>query len=108
MRARLEEAQQRSWHIVVPPTAVAEVLRGTPADAAINRLLLSSWQTFIGPRLARQAGRLLERSGLRGATADALVVAEASRHGVAIILTSDAADFEALSSDNPLIEVVAV
>jgi hypothetical protein len=108
VRSHLEVAQQLSWPVVVPPTALAEVLRGIPADASVNRLLAATWQTFLGPRLARDAGRLLARAGLRGATADAFVVAEASRHGLAIILTSDAADFEALSAGNPRVEIVPV
>ena len=97
-----------SWPIVVPPTVLAEVLHGTPADAAVFRLLPSVWLTFIGPTLARRAGALLARAGLRGATADAFVVVEAARHGIATILTSDAADFRVLSSGNPLIKIVAI
>ncbi|HEY8740320.1 MAG TPA: PIN domain-containing protein [Candidatus Dormibacteraeota bacterium] len=108
VRAWLATAQERGWPVVVPPTALAEVLRGGPGDAAIHRLLPAVWQTFIGPVLARHAGRLLARSGLRGATADAFVVAEALRHGVALILTADAGDFEALASGDPRVEIVPV
>ncbi|MDQ6748275.1 MAG: PIN domain-containing protein [Candidatus Dormibacteraeota bacterium] len=108
VRAQLRAASRLGWPIVVPPTTLAEVIRGGADDAAVHRLLPGAWQTFIGPTLARQAGSLLARSGLRGATADAFVVAEARRHGVALILTADTRDFQALAAGDPRIEIIAV
>ena len=108
VRAYLRAAHQLGWPVVVPPTALAEVLRGTAEDAKIHRLLPAVWQTFVGPVLARHAGRLLARADLRGATADAFVVAEAFRHGEATVLTSDVRDFETLSAGDPRVDIVAV
>jgi hypothetical protein len=80
--------------VVVPPIAIAEVIRGGAPDAAVNALLKTVFTSFIGAGLARRAGELLGRLPAAG-VGDALVAVEAMR-GSSVVLTSDPADLRAL------------
>jgi len=73
--AFLEVAQRRGIPLVIPPVVVTQVIRGGPGDVRANRLFEPAYLSFVGPRLARVAGRLLAESGLSDA-ADAQIVAD--------------------------------
>jgi hypothetical protein len=91
--------------IVIPAVIIAQVIRGGPRDAPLNRLLNGiriddvaippADIVPVGETLARLAGRLL---GLTSTTdvVDAIVAAEAGRSLPATILTGDLADMQRL------------
>jgi predicted nucleic acid-binding protein len=105
--AFLEVAQRRGIPLVIPPVVVTQVIRGGPGDARANRLFETAYLSFVGPRLARVAGRLLAESGLSDA-ADAQIVAEAMRLAPSAILTSDPDDIRRLTAGAPRVRVIVV
>lgn len=105
--AAIRVAQTQGADIIVPPIVVAQTIRAGPRDAPIHRLLRVVQIPFVGVRLARVAGELLGKSGLRDA-ADALVMAEALRNTPAILLTSDPDDMSQLAMGRADIRIVPV
>jgi predicted nucleic acid-binding protein len=105
--AALRVAHARGDEVIVPPVVVAQVLRGSATDAPIHRFLHVAHVTFVGLRLARIAGALLGRTGLRDA-ADALIMAEVLRGTPALLLTSDPHDMAQLAAGYPGITILAV
>jgi hypothetical protein len=120
VRAYIRNAAQQRMPILIPAVVVAQVIRGGPRDAPINRVLnavrldgIAITPATIIPvdgMLAREAGKLL---GLTRTTdvVDAVVVAEAARRLPATILTSDHPDMMRLVStlpDHARIRVVRV
>jgi hypothetical protein len=111
VRAVIRLAAQHKALVVVPTVVVAQVFRGGPTDAPINRLLkfVEKVSDATLP-IAQQAGVLL------GATrtvdvVDAIVAAEALQALPAVILTSDPGDLRALvqsDSAHPRVQVVPV
>lgn len=85
--------------IIVPAPVLAEVLRGTPRDAAVHRILKSfDADKPTSADAARTAGIFLGRSSSNAErTVDALIIATAVEHGATSIVTRDGKDFRALA-----------
>jgi predicted nucleic acid-binding protein len=85
------------WPPVVSTVVVAESVSGRPrTDAAVNPLLRTcDVEPILAEATARRAGHLRARAR-RGSAVDAIVVAIAEPGGT--VLTSDAADLEALAT----------
>jgi predicted nucleic acid-binding protein len=82
--------------LIAAPT-LAEVLRGGPMDAIVNRLVKAVGNTIAtSESIGRQAGLLLGAKTSR-ATVDALIVATVESCGATDILTTDARDIALLS-----------
>ncbi len=94
--------------VTVPAVVVAEVIRGGPADAIVNRFLKTVDEiAAVSERTARRAGALLATAG-RSDTVDALVVAEAALGGSAVVMTGDPDDLKALAEGLGNVRVVIV
>ena len=107
-RARLTEALERRAAVFIPTVVLAEVTRGSPRDASINRLVKAVEEVVPATEAtARLAGRLLGSAG-RDDTVDALVVAEAATGSPTVILTADAKDLSTLAAGLPGVRVEAV
>jgi predicted nucleic acid-binding protein len=85
--------------IIIPAPVLAEVLRGTPRDAPVHRVLrIFDAERPMSPAAARHAGSLLGATRSHPArTLDALIVATALEHGATTILTQDERDIAALA-----------
>jgi predicted nucleic acid-binding protein len=107
MKDILTAADRTGTPVRVPTAVLAEVYRGTPADAAVDRMLGRGIRPVtIGQAAARQAGGLRHRDRLNSChTVDALVIATAIRLGGGIVATGDAADLRSLARDHPNIKV---
>jgi hypothetical protein len=97
--------------VVVPTAVVAQVIRGVPGDAAINRILneVDEFVTLSLP-IARRAGALLRASGTTDVV-DAVVAVAALQAVPSVILTSAPDDLRALVMSDPAharVQVVAV
>ena len=100
-RAILTVAYEERALVRVPAPVLAEVCRGRPEDAAIERVLNGKGIGVIEltEAMARRAGALLERAGLGSAQAvDAFVVATAMAFASAVIATHDPEDLARLAS----------
>ena len=87
---------------------VAEVTRGGPRDATVNRVLkLVGSVTAVTESTARMAGRLLAAAEME-ATVDALVVAEAARGDRTAVLTGDPGDLSRLAANLPGVRIRAI
>jgi predicted nucleic acid-binding protein len=107
-RARLTEALERRAAVFIPAVVLAEVTRGSPRDASINRLVKAVEEVVPATEAtARLAGRLLGSAG-RDDAVDALVVAEAATGSPTVILTADAKDLSTLAAGLPGVRVEAV
>lgn len=86
---------------------LAEAYRGSPRDAAIDRIINKGIDVIPVDRgIARIAGHLLSHAGLDSCSAiDALLVATAIRLDGALILTSDYSDLIKLAAGHPEVEV---
>jgi len=99
--------------VVVPAVTIAEVARGGPGDAKVNRVIKASDVVAADEAMARRAGALLGRARSR-ATVDAFVAATAaaalSRLGASrcFVLSSGPGDLEALLTDKPEVQVIHV
>jgi hypothetical protein len=94
--------------LVVNAVTLTETLRGGGRDARIHLLTKNAHVDVVDTGLATEAGRLLG-SAKRSDTVDALVAITAMRlRQPTVILTSDPRDLEALTSDAPLVRIVAV
>ena len=105
--APMRIAADRGDEVVVPAVVVAQTIRGGARDAPVNRLLKAVNVSPVDLHLARSAGELLGKTGLRDAL-DALVMAEATRGGPAVVLTSDPDDMHALAQYTEFVRVVRV
>lgn len=112
-QAWLQRARELDADLVVSAVTLAELVRGRPRDAAVNRVVKAAEVMAADEQLARAAGGLLGNAG-SDATIDALVGATAlaaqARHDGArcVVLTSDPGDLGALLADRPAVHIVAV
>ena len=100
-RAILRVAYEEGALVRVPAPVLAEVCRGGPVDAPVNRVLSGRGITVVDltASSARRAGALLARAKLGSAHAvDAFVVATALEFGTAVIATGDPDDIGRLSA----------
>ena len=113
VQAWLERARELDADLVISAVTLAELVRGRPRDAAVNRVIKAAEVMAADEQLARTAGRLLGSPG-SDATIDALVGATAlaaqARHDAArcVLLTSDPADLGTLLAGHPEVHIVAV
>lgn len=110
-RAALLLAVRRGLTITIPTVVLAQVIRGGPQDAAVNRVLKEIGEfTVITTTLARQAGVLLRKTATVDVV-DALVATIALQQLPAVILTSDPGDLRTLvmaDTDHPRVQIIAV
>jgi predicted nucleic acid-binding protein len=100
-RAVLATAAERRALVRVPSAVLAEICRGAPHDASINRLLLGRGIAVcdLTRSIAQRAGEILRRGKLSSQHAvDAFVVATALEFDTAVIATGDAADIKRLAA----------
>jgi predicted nucleic acid-binding protein len=110
-RAILQVAHEEGALVRVPAPVLAEVCRGGPFDAPVNRLLNGRGINVVAltDRAARRAGSLLARAGLGSAHAvDAFVVATALEFGLAAIATGDPDDLKRLARNAPNLRIIAI
>jgi hypothetical protein len=107
MQSMLTSAARLGVPVRVPTAVLAEAYRGTPADAAVDRVLGHGIRPItIGHAMARLAGRLRHRDRLNSChTVDAFVVAAAVRLGGGIVATGDPADLRSLARDHPNVKI---
>ena len=100
-RAILTVAYEERAMVRVPAPVLAEVCRGRPEDAAVERVLNGKGIGVLEltGAMARRAGALLERAKLGSDQAvDAFVVATAMAFASAVIATNDPEDLARLAS----------
>lgn len=104
------EARKREAPVVASAATLAEVLRGSPRDAGVHRVLKKVDIVPLTRDLGRSAGELLGASGLPAtACIDAMVVATALvQTRPVMILTSDPEDISALAADAPGVGILHV
>lgn len=98
-RASLETARERGARVVVSAITLAEVLRGSPRDAAVHRVLSRITVVPVSREIGRRAGELLGTTGLSGhrCAIDAVVAATALETArPTLLLTSDPDDLSKL------------
>jgi predicted nucleic acid-binding protein len=107
MQSMLTSAARLGVPVRVPTAVLAEAYRGTPADAAVDRVLGHGIRPItMGHTMARLAGRLRHRDRLNSChTVDAFVVATAVRLGGGIVATGDPDDLRSLARDHPNVRV---
>ena len=111
MRDILKTATRTGIPVRVPTAVLAEAYRGTPADAAIDRILGSGGirPITMGQAIARLAGGFRYRDHLDSChTVDALVIATAVRLGGAVVATGDPDDLRSLARDHANVKVEAL
>jgi predicted nucleic acid-binding protein len=103
-------ARKRQAGVVASAATLTEVLRGTPRDAAVHRVLKRVDIVPLTRELGRCAGELLGGSGLPStAVIDAMVAATAlEQKRPVVILTSDPKDLAALVEGEAGIDVLPV
>jgi predicted nucleic acid-binding protein len=106
------DVHDRDGSVVTAASTIAEVLRGSPRDAAVHRVLNTVTVVAIGRAHGRLAGELLGLTGLPGRCAmDALLAAVAlSQPRPAILVTSDPDDLAKLTEEphRPRAERIAI
>jgi predicted nucleic acid-binding protein len=106
--AFLARALELRVQVEIPVVVVAEVVRGGPRDAPVNRILKAVGSVPAAREVhGRVAGGLLG-TGRSAATVDALVVAHAVEAGGAHLLTGDREDLARLAASHPEIRLHAV
>jgi predicted nucleic acid-binding protein len=98
-RAYLETAVARRARVAVSAITLTEVLRGSPRDAAVHRVLSRITVVPVTTEIARHAGELLGATGLSGhrCAIDAVVAATALElERPVVLLTSDPDDMNRL------------
>jgi PIN domain len=107
MRDMLTSAARMGIPVRVPTAVLAESYRGTPADAAIDRVLARGIRPLTaGQAAARQAGQLRYRDHLDSChTVDALVVATAIRLGGGVVATGDPDDLSHLAREHGNVKI---
>jgi predicted nucleic acid-binding protein len=107
-RAVLTAAWEAGAMMAIPSVVIAETVRGSARDAAVNRVIKSVGDiTDIDEGTGRTAGGLLGRAR-SDSTIDALVVASAISAGGGVIVTGDRNDLTSLSSGHPEVIVHAL
>jgi predicted nucleic acid-binding protein len=109
--AILQVAYDRRALIRVPAPVLAEVCRGGPYDAPINRLLAGPGVGVfdLTRTVAQRAGQLLARRKLASDHAiDAFVVATALEFDAAVIATGDPTDIRRLAAPFRQIGILAL
>jgi predicted nucleic acid-binding protein len=106
IEAFLEEVIEGDDEILIPASALAQVWRGGPRSARIARLLAGSESDPLDEARAKEVG---ERLGDRDKAdiVDAHVVCCALDH-IAIVVTSDPDDIEALAEPGESLTLVSV
>lgn len=100
-RAVLTAAREAGVEVTVPAVVVAETVRGSAADAPVNRVLEAVGEVDVADgATGRIAGGLLGAAG-SAATVDAVVVATAVQAAGAVILTGDRTDLGTLADRHP-------
>jgi len=100
-RAALAAAWEAGAEVSIPSVVVAETVRGTAKDAAVNRIIKAAGVVNgAGEGIGRVAGALLG-AARSSSTVDAVVVATAIESGGGVILTGDPDDLDALASGHP-------
>lgn len=110
-RAILQVAHEEGALVRVPAPVLAEVCRGGPIDAPVQRVLNDRGIVVVEltASTARRAGGLLGRARLSSAHAvDAFVVATALEFGSAVIATGDPADLGRLAMGFEQLRVFAI
>lgn len=112
-RHRFEAARRRRSLVVTAAPTLAEVLRGTPRDAGMHRVLNRINVIPIDKRLGQGAGELLGRVGLSGhrhALDALLAVVALEQERPIVVLTSVPDDLGRLTEepDRPARERVAI
>lgn len=100
-RAIVATALERRALVRVPAPVLAEVCRGRPEDAAVERILNDRGIVVMSltEGMARDAGKLLAKARLGSTHAvDAFVVATALAFESAVIATGDGTDFKRLAA----------
>jgi predicted nucleic acid-binding protein len=96
------DAFDRRGSVITAASALAEVLRGVPRDAALHRVLNKITVVSLDKADGRAAGELLGRTGLSGhrCALDALLAAVALRQPrPVVLLTSDPEDLARLTDE---------
>jgi predicted nucleic acid-binding protein len=96
------DAFDRRGSVITAASALAEVLRGVPRDAALHRVLNKITVVPLDKADGRAAGELLGRTGLSGqrCALDALLAAVAMRQPrPVVLLTSDPEDLARLTDE---------
>ncbi|MGH2871383.1 MAG: PIN domain-containing protein [Solirubrobacteraceae bacterium] len=112
-QAWLQRARELDADLIASAVTLAELVRGRPRDATVNRVLKAAEVIPADEQLAGTAGRLLGNAS-SDATIDALVAATAlaaqARHDAArcVLLTSDPKDLGALLAQHPEVHIVTV
>jgi predicted nucleic acid-binding protein len=108
--AHLAVALRRQARVVVSTVTLAEILRGSPRDAPVHRVLNRVSHEPVTEHLGRAAGALLGMTSLPGtATVDAVVAATAlDQPGPVLILTSDPGELRTLTQARDDIAVAHV
>lgn len=100
VEALMDALRELDPRVVVSAVTLAEVLRGSPRDAAVHRLLGWIDQLDVTPRIGRAAGELLGVTG-SNETIDAIVAATAlDQRGPVMVLTSDPDDLTRLTASS--------
>ena len=111
--AWLERARELDADVIVSAVTIAEVVRGVPGDAKVNRVVKAAAIVPADEAIGRNAGALLGRARSR-ATVDAVVAATASAAlerlaaSRCIVLSSDPGDLRALLANEPAVQVIPV
>lgn len=107
-RAVLAAAREARVDVSIPSVVVAETVRGTAADAPVNRVLKAVGEVDAADEaIGRTASRLLGHAG-SSATVDAVVVATAVEVGGAVVLTGDPDDLSALADGHREVVIEAL
>jgi predicted nucleic acid-binding protein len=102
VRALVQTAHRRYDNVVTAASTLAEVLRGSAADARMHRILQRVTVASIDKVTGRKAGELLGATGLSGhrCAMDAmLAVVALAQPRPALLLTSDPDDMARLTEE---------
>lgn len=100
-RAVIATAREAGVEVSIPSVVVAETVRGSERDAAVNRVIRAVGEvTAPDERVGRIAGALLG-AARSTSTVDALVVASAIHAGGGVVLTGDPDDLGPLANEHP-------
>jgi predicted nucleic acid-binding protein len=100
-RAVVAAAREAGVEVSIPSAVVAETVRGSERDAAVNRVIRAVGEvTAPDERVGGIAGALLGATRSTK-TVDALVVASAIQAGGGVVLTGDPDGIGSLASTHP-------
>ncbi len=106
--AWIARARELRLPLVINAVTLTETIRGAARDARVHLLTKNARIDAVDAEFAVEAGRLLGRTK-RSDTVDALVATTAIRlNQPTVILTSDPQDLNKLTSEHPLIHIVAI